>query len=228
MPKYCKIFSKSLALFILQFTFATAYCQNSASTMGFNGNSSSLGESADVFGLGLTYGGGLGAPFISYDLLPNYSGSTSIGAIATYEHLFTKKIGLGLAFSYSNASYSALINYPSGVSYPGGTLTDTKKGEYMSIAGRCIYHFSGFHRFDPYIGAISGITLTNLNSNTYTAGSESAVTNQMLFGGVLIGVLAGVGYNLSNYISIKLEVNYSGVPNYLGGLSVTYKIYDRY
>ncbi len=220
------LFTLLSAAFLL-FTNTSSWCQTSASSMGFSTSSDTYGEACDVFGLGVTYGGGLGAPFISYDLLPGYSGGTSIGGMATYEHLFSKKLGLGLAASYSNASYNAVINYPAGVSYPAGTVNDTKKGGYIGLGGRFIYHFSG-HRLEPYIGAVSGITLTSLYSETYSPGNPTVFTGRVLFGGVLIGILAGIEYHASNYFSVKLECNYSGVPNYLGGISLNYRIYNRY
>lgn len=227
MQNYFKTSAKIIAFLFSLFAVTNAFCQTSASTMGFS-TSNANDNACDVFGLGITDGGGLGAPYISYDLLPNYHSATSIGAIATYEHFFTDKFGLGAAFSYSSASNNATITYPAGVAYPAGTLTDTKNGAYMGLGGRCVYHPFGRHKLEPYIGAIAGITITDLYSDTHTIGSPSAFTNSYVYAGLLIGALAGLEYHINPYFSVRLEANYSGVPNYLGGFTITYRIINRF
>jgi hypothetical protein len=227
MSKVNRLLICLIVLLIVHCQLSVVHAQT-ASSIGFNMNEKSNGIESDIVGVGITYGGGLGAPLISYDLLPHYSGSTSIGFMGTYEHLYTKSIGIGLNLSYSAASYNTNISYPAGVFFPAGSLTDTKKGYYIGIGGRIIYHFKGTKVLDPYIGAITGITLTYLNSNTQTPGNNQTFHSRVLYGGLLIGALAGLRINVSNYVAIRLECNYSGVPDYLGEIGVTYRIFNRF
>jgi len=184
-------------------------------------------DEKDVFAAGVGFGGGLGGPGISYNLLPNYSGTITPGLLITYEHVFTKQFGIGGMASMANASLTA-SNLPYAIydSYGNliqkGTLTDNSKGTYIGIAARSLFHFKGSDNFDPYVGVIFGYTLTSFSSTVTT--SQGSYPESSFYPGILFGAVAGLRFYVTKSIGIWAEVGYSGVPDYLANIGIAYKL----
>ncbi|HSY75474.1 MAG TPA: hypothetical protein VK890_01380 [Bacteroidia bacterium] len=190
-------------------------------------SSSSPADEMDFFGLGVGYGGGLGGPGVSYSLLPNYSGTTSLGIMATYEHKFAKQFGIGASFSYASGSYTGnnipySIIDPFGNPVASGNLTNKINASYIGLAARPLYHFKGSKSFDPYAGILFGFTFTSMSSTTTSA--QGTYSSSEFYPGILVGAVVGGRFAVSKKILIWLELSYSGMPDYLANIGVAYKL----
>ncbi len=194
----------------------------------FPGNSYAQSSNTQniIYGIGVGYGGGLGGPGISYDLLPGYSGSVSPGFMATCEQTFNKSFGMGAVLSYSGASMSAInIDYPADplTQRPAGTFNDKITARYIGLGARVAYHFkSRSHKVDTYIGAIGGFTFTSLSSTV--SNTQGSYYTHSFFPGMLLGAYAGARIYFSDQFGMWIEAGYSGMPDYLANIGVAYKI----
>lgn len=178
-----------------------------------------------IFGIGGGFGGGLGGPGISYNLLPGYSGSISPGFMATFEETSTPKFGMGAVVSYSAANMTASnIDYPADpiTNRPAGVFNDNIKAKYIGLGARASYHFKGSYRFDPYIGIVGGFTLTSLSSTV--SNSQGSYYTHSFYPGMLLGAYAGARIYFSDQFGMWVEAGYSGMPDYLANIGVAYKI----
>ena len=196
--------------------------------LSFNSYSQASSDAADLLGLGVGYGGGLGAPGISYNLLPNYTGTAAPSITASYERKFSRQFGLGLALDYTSAMYTGnnipfSIADPNNTTVSSGTVTDKVAGTYFGLGARLVYHLSAGDKFDPYAGLLLGITVTSA-SHTISSDSTSTFITHETFAGILLGGFIGVRYFVSDQVAIYVEGDYIGMPSYLGNIGITYQI----
>lgn len=196
----------------------------SLSSLAFGQASS---DQADMLGLGIGFGGGMGAPGISYNLLPGYSGTNTPNFSLSYERKFSRTFSLGLVADYSGAMYTG-NNIPYNIADPNtsqsytGTVSDKLSGNYFALGARIAYHIKAGDSFDPYVGAILGITLASaIHTITDTT---STFTSHQTYAGILLGACVGARYYISDSFGIWLEVDYAGIPSYLGNIGITYQI----
>ena len=184
-------------------------------------------DEADLLGLGIGIGGGMGAPGISYNLLPNYTGTNSPNFSLNYERKFSRHFGIGIVADYSTATYSG-NNIPYNIAVPNstqsynGTVTDKISGNYLALASRIMYHIPAGDRFDPYAGVILGVTIASTTHNT--TDTTATIHSQAIYAGILLGACVGVRYYIGDQFGIWLEADYSGIPSYLGNIGITYQI----
>ena len=211
---YKKLLSPLLALLFIGLSFSL-FGQASA-------------DGADLLGLGVGYGGGLGAPGISYNLLKGYTGTTAPNITASYEGKFSRHFGLGVSLDYTSAMYTG-NNIPYSVADPNntivssGTVTDKVSGTYFGVGARLVYHLSAGNKFDPYAGLLLGATLTS-ESHTISSDSTGTFVTHDTFAGILLGGFIGLRYFVSDQVAIYIEGDYSGMPSYLGNIGITYQI----
>ena len=196
--------------------------------LSFNSYSQASSDAADLLGLGVGYGGGLGAPGISYNLLNGYTGTASPSIAASYERKFSRHFGLGLALDYASAMYTGNnipynIADPNNTTVSSGTVTDKVSGTYFGLGARIVYHLSAGNTFDPYAGLLLGVTVTSESHNISSDSTGTFVTHDT-FAGILLGGFIGIRCYVSDQVAIYIEGDYIGMPSYLGNIGITYQI----
>ncbi|HTB07217.1 MAG TPA: outer membrane beta-barrel protein [Bacteroidia bacterium] len=185
-------------------------------------------KETNIVGIGVGFGGGLGGPGISYDLLPGYTGTMSPGIMATYELKFDRHWGIGLVMSFSSATYTndnmTYVLDSAGSKY-NKTFTDKITATYIGLAGKAYYHFGATGKFDPYGALILGYTFTLSSSNTTY--QQVSYPSSSAYPGILVGVAVGARVFLSKKIGIWAEVGYSGVPDYLFNAGIAYNLVSK-
>ncbi len=183
---------------------------------------------ANIMSIGGSYGGGLGAPGISYNLLPNYAGTISPGAVLNYEAKIGLTFGIGTQVTFASANVTGNnipynIADPTGNQYAAGTVTDKVSGLYFGVAARPTYHFNLGSRIDPYMGLTLGFTITS-ESSTISSPTIGSFNTQDTYAGVLLGGFIGMRIYITKNVGIWLEAGYAGIPSYLGNAGVFYQL----
>ena len=181
----------------------------------------------DVFAAGVGFGGGLGAPGISYNIVPDHSANVAPAIIVSYEHIFEGTFGISGYLNYSSANLSA-SNLPYSVYnalgsvVQSGTLSDKANGSYINLAARGLYHFKTKDNIELYAGVVFGYSFTTYSSTVTT--SQGSYPTSSFYPGIIFGAVAGLRVYVTKQVGLWAELGYSGMPNYLAGVGVAYRL----
>ncbi len=214
----CAVSNRYLVAIVFLLLFGTLSVSNAQSTV----------IDRDAVAAGVGFGGGLGAPAISYNLVPDHSVNVAPAIILSYEHVFEGVFGISGYLNYSSANLSA-SNLPYSVYnalgsvVQNGTLSDKAHGSYINLAARGLYHFKKTpDNVEVYTGLVFGYSFTSYSSTVTT--SQGSYPTSSFYPGIIFGAVAGIKVYFQKQYGLWAELGYSGMPNYLASVGVAYKL----